>query len=203
MPISHKHKSIFVHIPKCAGSTVEKTLEIYGSDNKGNNNILDKDILFGHNVQHYTYDEIMKNVDKDVSDYFSFSFIRNPWDRMVSEFFWRKPWDQEIKNHSFSDFIERICDFDLNHPEMCPHFIEQYKFILDKNGNKLVDFIGRTENFNKDFGYIIKKLGIKDYLSVNKTVHKNYTSYYNKKTRQMIFNKYKKDIQYFDYKFQN
>jgi len=35
MPISHKHKIIFVHITKTAGGTIESSLNIYGVNNQG------------------------------------------------------------------------------------------------------------------------------------------------------------------------
>ena len=40
--ISHKHKCIFIHIPKCAGSSIETA---FGVD--VNNNTLNEEYLFG------------------------------------------------------------------------------------------------------------------------------------------------------------
>ena len=47
MPISHKYKTIFVHIPKTGGAAVEKTLDIFGIDNEGSLEP-NYDILYGH-----------------------------------------------------------------------------------------------------------------------------------------------------------
>ena len=61
MPISHKSKIIFVHIPKTGGGTIEKTLGIYGNDNNGNLET-DYSILYGQHknkfLQHLTISEI-------------------------------------------------------------------------------------------------------------------------------------------------
>ena len=63
MPISHKHKTIFVHIPKTAGGTIEKSLNIYGIDNQGSLkpsiNIL-YGMLDDRSLQHLTIQEIKK-----------------------------------------------------------------------------------------------------------------------------------------------
>ena len=69
MPISHKSKIIFVHIPKTGGGTIEKTLGIYGNDNNGNLET-DYSILYGQHknkfLQHLTISEI-KELNRNMS----------------------------------------------------------------------------------------------------------------------------------------
>lgn len=63
-------KSIFVHIPKCAGVSINKSL--YGNLAGG----------------HTTFDEyIIIFEPKCIENYFKFTFVRNPWDRVVSAYF--------------------------------------------------------------------------------------------------------------------
>lgn len=87
MPISHKYKLIYVHIPKCGGSSVASSFGI-----KINNNILQKNFLFGlYNgkaLQHLSKNEIDLFTRNEYWDYFSFSFVRNPFDKIVSEYAW-------------------------------------------------------------------------------------------------------------------
>lgn len=203
MPISHVHKFVFVHIPKTAGSSIEKKFNIYGVNNKGENNIICTDIMFGKNYQHLTYEQILKTSPKDVSNYFSFSFVRNPWSKMLSEFFWRKPFDKEIQGFTFNQFVDRVCDFDLNHPKMCPHFIEQSKFILNEKDEKIIDFVGRKENFKSDFDLLCVKLNVSNITidQTNQTNHKHYSHYYNKESIKKIKEKYRRDIECFSYEF--
>jgi len=92
MPVSHKYKTIFVHIPRAAGSSIERALGIYGRKNDGVNTPC-PDILFGVSqgiqLQHLTIQEIRTRGDKTIfEDYFKFAFIRNPFDRIVSAFIW-------------------------------------------------------------------------------------------------------------------
>ena len=86
----------------------------------------------------------------------------------------------------------------FNVDESEEHIRSQHKF-FPKN----IDFIGRFESVYSDFNFICEKLAISLKLPhQNKTWNKsNYTEYYNDETRQIVAEKYAKDIEYFGYKF--
>ena len=63
--ISHKHKCIFIHIPKCAGTSVEVNFS-----NKHSN--------------HCPVAVFARKYPRKFKNYFKFSFVRNPFDRLVS-----------------------------------------------------------------------------------------------------------------------
>lgn len=197
-----KDNYIFIHIPKTAGESIELQLEGY-SNAKYYTNYDHKRRIPN---QHLTAHEIKKELGKSKFDEkYKFSIVRNPFSRCISEYFW---WIQFHSNHiSFKDWVAKqlsnLINISQARPILQRHNIEQYKFIYDTNNNILVDFIGRFENLQEDFNTICDKIGIpKQQLPhKNKTKHKHYTEYYDDETREIVAEKYAKDIEYFGYKF--
>ena len=67
--VNHDKKFIFLHIPKCAGTSIGR--ELYAK--------FDKDKVYeGFKIHHDDLDE------KILDEYFVFTIIRNPWDRLFS-----------------------------------------------------------------------------------------------------------------------
>lgn len=194
MPIFHSYKTVFIHIPKCGGSSVEEAFDI----NTHINDTFCEDTMFGENSQHYTYDEILRKSKKDVSKYFSFAFVRNPWSRLVSEYFWRRNVMNTFKDCSFLEFIKNIVP---THKGV--HFKQQSEFILDINDNILIDYVGKIETFDTDWQHVCNTID-KDTSSlckVNSTQHKHYTKYYNNESREIVATLYARDIKCFNYNF--
>jgi len=222
MPINRKSELLFIHIPKTGGTKIEEILDMKfaGDDPK-----VSSEKLYGfvriydelHELQHLTYKQTLDFglVDKSLFDKcYKFAFVRNPLDRVVSEYFWLG-----YKYFSkFEDFVEFLhkrkgepdvrgtvenymsLDWLLNSPFYAP----QHKFICDRRGKLMVDFLGRFENFPKDLATLLDNLGVEydeEFLfkKVNATKHEKYTTYYNKKTRDMVKSIYKRDFEIFGY----
>ena len=193
--INHEIKSIFIHIPKCGGSSMAAV-----SWNKGSG--------------HKTLRSFSKT--KNFDSYFKWCFVRNPWDRAVSA------WDTcpEIKPITFQKFIEtihakkhRIQNLPhltwstlpkLDLPVNRIHFMPMIP-LIKVNGQVSMNFCGRFENLEKDWKKLTHHLGVE-----NKLVHHNerkekkpYQEYYNNDLKEMVWEIYKEDIEYFDYKFDN
>lgn len=215
MIISHKHKFIFIHIPKCAGSTICYSLinDLYlESAHEGRFNELNPSIAEVFKVavnqgnshelnQHGTLKDIKSYLSKknlNINDYFKFSFMRNPWERRISQYFYAKrmaittgaDWAMQTSLMSFYDFITTRNDSQLN-------------WVSDKKDNIAVDFLGSGRNLQEDFNTICDQIGItkQELPHKNATKHKHYTEYYNDETRQIVAEKCAKDIEYFNYKF--
>ena len=214
--ISHKHKFIFTHINKCAGSAVIHSLNTSCSD------------LVRQGNGHETVLRNMEDCLGEPQEYFKFAFVRNPWDRVLSNYFysikiqWKAAnWDfSEVKNLEFKDFVRKIYDktFDWNktwrlfksrrresiHESTIPlRWTSAYLWLVDSNNNVLTDYIGRFENLQEDFDIICEKIGIpkKQLDWVNKSKHKHYSEYYDDETREIVAKNHKEDIKYFGYKF--
>lgn len=131
---------------------------------------------------------------------FKFCFIRNPWDRMVSCYsnkVLRKILYPECWDKDFDFFVQYLTKQHLQTSE--GHIrLQTSSFPVND-----IDFIGRLENFNNDFDYIInEKLKLdKEPVVMNPSVHKHYTEYYDDKTRKIIAELYKSDIEIGNYKF--
>lgn len=211
MPISHKHRAIFVHIPKTGGASIEYALGLI--DDSNDKNTENREILHGWIdksstdlksygfispvLQHLGIRDLKKILPGDIfRDYFKFAIVRNPWDRMVSNYhFAGKLSFSGYSNHSFSEFLKDLNPFLKQ---------EQCDFILDENGEPGVDFVGRFENLEQDFQTIAKKLNISGItLPVrNRTKHKHYSYYYTDETRELVADLFKNDIKMFGYKFE-
>ena len=199
--INHKDKFIFIHIPKCAGTSIERSLfgEAYVEWDP------EKKIW----KQHATAVQIREYYCKNYNNYYSFTFVRNPWDKLVSDYFWMQR-NLKIKD-SFKNFLllkGKFNDPRLKYPPKSrrtryDHIMPQCDFLLDDKDEPAVRFVGRFENIQSDFNTVCEEIGIqqRQLPHKNKTKHKHYTEYYDDETRQIVAEKYAKDIERFGYKF--
>jgi hypothetical protein len=192
--LDHNNKCIFVHIPKTAGQSIEqvflnmpfntvRSLLLYKTDIP----VRGPQILSHLTAHQYLQNSFIPRAY--FNHYFKFSFVRNPWGRLVSWYFFKRPkvpFRAWIKNLPKSGGQERL----------------QYDY-LHKGGKLLVDFIGRFENLQEDFNYVCDKIGIppQQLPHRNKTKHKHYTEYYDDEARAIVAELYAKDIEYFGYEF--
>ena len=195
--ISHKLKCIFVHIPKCAGSSINQQLDL-------------KSLGFsGHSPASYHAEYL--------SEYFSFTFVRNPYDRIVSAYkYFRilKPGHRWYKRNSiisdasnqmeFSEFVNHIPDFmklikrEEGSFESGIHF-QPFHYFIDQP----IDFVGRFENIQENYFKILShlKLTRNPLLKTNSTDNQNYRELYTKESRNIVYNIYKEDIEKYNYEF--
>lgn len=189
------HKCIFVHIPKNAGLSVSYAL--FGNTGGSHRKIKDYQELFSRRA---------------FIKYYKFTFVRNPWDRLVSTYFFLKEGGVTEKDRIWSeDHLSSYKDFKtfvklwLNEENISNslHFQKQCDFLQDNQGNLSIDFIGRFENIEADFKTITNELNIKRNLrKTNSSKRKqNYREYYDEETKNIVSEVYKQDIKLFNYSF--
>lgn len=206
---------VLIHIPKCAGTSIYNALlpdENWHDINMTNYGGFDKynKIYKQHATAQQTKDFYCPNFES----FFSFSFVRNPWDRAVSDYLWMSKLDKFhgkcLRSGSFLDYLLNKNNFSINSlkklkPELYryDHILPQFKFLYDSEEKQMVNFIGRFENLQEDFNYVCNKLAIpqQQLPHKNKSDHRHYTEYYDDETRDIIAKKYAKDINYFEYEF--
>lgn len=203
--ISHRHRFIFIHIPKCGGTSIERALlNAHGVVGKPTDDQKKEfGIWYKHNgidVQHQKIDEYDDILEKK---YFTFTFVRNPWEKLLSEYLYI------LKQKSNSDFYSKFPSFKhfviYDGIEYCnyAHDFPQIDFILNIKKIKLTNFIGRFESLQQDFDFVCEKVGIKKQKlpHIFNSNHKHYTEYYDEETKQIVAKKYAKDIEYLGYEF--
>jgi Sulfotransferase family len=201
MRISHKHKFIYISKPKSASESIRQALDEYSD-------IFSDENFLSPYYHHTTLRQLKKHFNEmgwDFNSYFKFTSLRNPWDMVVSLYFYAKT---DING----------LEFWHNSPDYEPQKLMSFKkwilkgkadwfytlpnFILDDNGNNLVDCVVRVENLNSDLELVAHKLGIKiNCPHVNKTCHKKYSEYYDGDTKEIIAKVFKFDIEYGGYEF--
>lgn len=194
--IDTTRKFIFIHIPKTAGCSVYEALNIQDSSQR-------------RHVPLYMYRNlfIYKKRYKQYKEYFKFAFVRNPWDRFISCYFYLKNGgrgsDANIKDSLLVNQYNSFKDFVLNFKNIKNqftgfHFLSQVQWI-----NSSINFIGRYERLECDFKYVCDMLQLTYYKlpHTNITHHSHYTDYYDSETIKIIAEEYAKDIEILNYKF--
>ena len=169
--ISHEQRCIFVHIPKTGGTSIEDV--IWGSDHAARTPDMlwmgGKDPHYQHwvrgfgGLQHMRAEQVREIVGAQTYDsYYSFAFVRNPWDRAVSQYLYARQYEemrqvyQFDEDTSFPGYLRVLLD---GKRERNCHSFEQWRFIFGPDGNQLTDFVGRFESLQTDFAAVAHKIG--------------------------------------------
>lgn len=233
--LCHEYKCIFVHVPKTAGQSIELFfLGLLGLSWESRAPLLlrpnDDPKLGPPRLAHLKAAEYVTcgHLKQEQFDtYFKFSFVRNPWDRIVSEYKYRG----YARSFDFKTYLFKYLPEPGWTDTYC-HFIPQYDFLFDAEGKLLVDFVGKFESLEHDFDNVCCKLGISETalphmnksldrnqqkrgakylrnlrhlipLRARTDVFKHYTEYYDDESKNFVMHLYKKDIDTFNYEFGN
>ena len=159
--ISDKHKTIFIKVPKTGSTSIVHSIEnIF--DKKYNNKLPEEYRCFGGLRKHIPASDIAKHMPEIWKNYFTFSFVRNPYYHVISAYYQLKNKESHgypsLYDSTKMESIESFMPYILEH---FPKWIRQDLLLFDSNGNQLVDYIGKYENLQSDYEFICKKIGIK------------------------------------------
>jgi hypothetical protein len=194
--ISHKFRFIFIHIPKTSGSSLSVFLKNFIDNTilKTSNTIQQINNLqvicerTGMDIKHKDIKYYENLYGNKINDYFKFTIVRNPYDRILSFYFFFKGNKNKVFNkNEFIDFLKKN-DF------------SQYKYINDSiyvihyenliNELKNIKIFKNIVNFNN-----YPKLNV----SYNSKI--SYTDIFDEELKNLIFNKYMYDFKTFGYKY--
>jgi hypothetical protein len=138
---------------------------------------------------------------------FKFAFVRNPWDLQVSSYHHiRRERPQLMKpNESFAEFLYRKFDPDREWQyHLDTSITPQSNYLVDLNGELIVDFIGHYETLQQDFDHCCKTIGIPKVELPHKRKAGDrlaYREYYTPETQALIEKVFARDIELLGYSF--
>ena len=222
--LCEKYNFIFIEIPKTGTTSVSKCLA----------DAMNKELRqLKHNerglyAKHSYLKKYHQAFEPDVFDkYLKFSIVRNPWDKLVSQYNYNKSraekwcnkpaWKDKkylhiFLNVSFEQWIKnkthRPKQSFYNNP-WCR--MSQVSWLTDLNGNVAMDFIGRFENLRSAYDTMCEMINqdtwskyslvCPELVHFNASNHKHYTEYYDQEMIDIVADVMKKDLNYFNFDF--
>ena len=145
-----RHQCVFIHVPKCAGSSVCSAL------------------LDGRWPGHLPYYWYQQQFPEHCARSFKFAFVRDPLERAHSAYIYLRGNPMGDRDLPAQALVSSYRDFDhfiagWLHPENLRrqlHFAPQTDFMVDHLGHMAMDFLGRQESLQEDFQHLCERLGV-------------------------------------------
>lgn len=196
-------KYVFIHIPKCAGTSVHRAL---GRLHQRLSILPDRRRYHKH-LKAAAVREILGPVWDNA---FTFSYVRNPWDLMVSSYYWwtthasafppLAPDAAKVKAmKDFGEFIRSDYGRTMINEQVGTDCCEW----LTADGETVVDFVGKFENLDADWRKICEALNVTpiELTRENAVSRPHYRTFYDAESRDLIAQRFARTIEKFDYQF--
>lgn len=216
MLVSQQSKFIFVHIQKTAGISITKVLQQRFPD-----------AAHWHGRHGHTAQGIAE-IGRDAwKDYYSFAFVRNPWDRLLSWYLmiedaraelpiwkrWSKApfkstlWNQVVANSDdFESFLDNCVKPVDDRGTLKSFAYNQIDYLTDETGAIAVDYVGRFETLKSHVAEVFDRIHIADAELPRRNASSNgkshYSARYTPRTRDLVAKRFARDIEAFGYRFE-
>jgi hypothetical protein len=216
MILSLRYKFLFVHIAKTGGTSIRAALRWYRWKDPYRipQFLCSRISSFSHHrlgckiPRHAKAIAAYEMLPRDLfNELFKFAFVRNPWDLQVSSYHHiQRERPHLLKGiEDFEAFLRWKLDPARPYQYIIDTSIElQSEYLIDLNGNIIVDFIGRYERLEEDFQEACARIGIKAPKLPHRRQAKDrtaYQKYYTDETTELIARHFSRDIKMFDYTY--
>ena len=223
--ISHEHQCIFIHIPKCAGTSIEKAFGHFdnhkgrgGQDHRTIREIEQGFVAPGiralkerfsravgigrYKIRPGSNPNNMLVVTREQYEaYYKFTFVRNPWARAYS--WYKNIMRDEIhrRNYKITGDLS-LRDF-LREQVGKRSLRPQTDWLESMDGSIKLDYIGRFETLHEDMAKICSAMNISvpDLPHEVKGTSDGYAAHYDEESIAIISDTYRREIELFDYTF--
>jgi hypothetical protein len=206
--------AVYFWVPKVACSTFKKVCADYLSLAVDGNDVAET-------IHHLDFPYVKKyQVRAECQNLYTFAFVRNPWDRLVScyndkicdeaDHIYERHENRFVKylrniegyrpGMTFEDFVNAIVQIPNHRAE--GHLRSQASFLSDAHGVLPLTKVGRFETLANDFHAIATDIGLTQVLPhLRSSGNRDYRDYYSVKMRELVRNRYQADVELFRYDF--
>lgn len=183
----HWPRYVFIHINKTGGSSIEHALSL----------------CFEHKTARQKRAELGERRWREA---FKFSFVRNPWDKVASHYFYRVKTNQTGLGDNpipFNEWVELAYGRrDPRYHDKPRMFMPQSEWLCDEEGRLMVDFVGHFENLESDFAVVCDRIGVNASLPhLKRSGNHDYRRLYDDHTRDIVARVFASDLERFGYSF--
>ena len=199
--ISRDFKTIFVHIPKTAGTSVEAAFGKIQMEQK-----YFKEFGIG---KHFSASKIKEDNQDIFEEYYKWTIVRNPWERDLSMYNMMSK-GIKFRHMNFKEFLKKVTvpnveKLKISHKtnKKLNLFSDQRSFFLDDDGSILMNKIVRYENLEIEWKNICKKISkrYEPLLHLRKIKKKPISEYYDQECIDIVAEIRQDDIDYLKYDF--
>lgn len=220
--ISREREFVFIHIPKTAGTSIEKlvghfeTLERGAQDHRTVRELMRVTLpeLASVSIRESPVQAARElrgvlrypqRISRDEFErFYKFTFVRNPWARVYSWFknVTRDPLHQQKRGIAPDCTLYRFLTEFGGQSELRT----QLDWIRDRRGRIAMDFIGRFESLERDMRQVCGRLGMESSDMPHLVAgggKQDYRDHYDDASRKHVAERYSEEIAMFGYTFEN